>query len=68
MKLILEISDRLRSKLQDELIDLIAKILIKNDNLHYYQGYHDIALTLLLVTGVDSSLELLESITLSHLT
>ena len=32
-----EISDQLRSKLQDELIDLICKILVKHNNLHYYQ-------------------------------
>lgn len=62
-----EISDNLRFKLQNELIDLICRILVKHDNLHYYQGYHDICLTFLLVTGVEESLPLLESLTLSHL-
>lgn len=63
-----EISENLRFKLQNELIDLICRILVKHKNLHYYQGYHDIGLTFLLVTGVEESLPLLESLTLSHLT
>lgn len=33
----LEISDRQRSKLQTQLIDLICKILIRYNHLHYYQ-------------------------------
>ena len=32
-----EISENLRFKLQNELIDLICKILVKHKNLHYYQ-------------------------------
>ena len=64
----LEINDDLRAKLQDELIDLICKILIRNDKLHYYQGYHDICLTFLLVNGVEESLPLIENLTLTHLT
>lgn len=63
-----EISENLRFKLQNELIDLICRILVKHKNLHYYQGYHDICLTFLLVTGVEESLPLLETLTLSHLT
>ena len=34
---IIEISDKLRLKLQNQLIDLICRILVKNENLHYYQ-------------------------------
>lgn len=63
-----EISENLRFKLQNELIDLICRILVKHKHLHYYQGYHDICLTFLLVTGVEESLPLLETLTLSHLT
>lgn len=63
-----EISEKLRTKLQNQLIDLICKILIRNDNLHYYQGYHDICLTFLLVSGATECLPLLENITLTHLT
>ncbi len=33
-----EISEKLRFKLQNELIDLICKILVKHKNLHYYQA------------------------------
>ena len=32
-----EISDKLRAKLQKQLIDVIVKILVQNENLHYYQ-------------------------------
>lgn len=63
-----EINDSLRAQLQDELIDSICKILIRNDKLHYYQGYHDICLTFLLVNGVEQSLPLIEDLTLTHLT
>ena len=32
-----EISNELRSKLQNQLINIICKILIKHQTLHYYQ-------------------------------
>ncbi|CAF1121496.1 unnamed protein product [Rotaria sp. Silwood1] len=60
-------SDSERSQLQDELILIITKILIKHEELHYYQGYHDISLTFLLVLGEDSCLPVIDSITMSHL-
>lgn len=63
-----EINESLREKLQEELIDLICKILIRNEKLHYYQGYHDICLTFVLVSGVEESLSLIENLTLTHLT
>ncbi|UJR30127.1 hypothetical protein I4U23_017668 [Adineta vaga] len=56
-----------RSELQDELIVIITKILVKHPELHYYQGYHDICLTFLLVLGNDSCLSIMDSITISHL-
>ncbi|CAF1015674.1 unnamed protein product [Rotaria sordida] len=60
-------SDSERSELQDELILIITKILIKHEELHYYQGYHDISLTFLLVLGEDLCLPVIDSITMSHL-
>ncbi|CAF3208224.1 unnamed protein product [Rotaria sp. Silwood2] len=60
-------SDSERSLLQDELILIITKILIKHEELHYYQGYHDISLTFLLVLGEDLCLPVIDSITMSHL-
>uniref|UniRef100_A0A8C8CLR7 Zgc:63863 n=1 Tax=Oncorhynchus tshawytscha TaxID=74940 RepID=A0A8C8CLR7_ONCTS len=37
--------------LQEQLIDSILIVLQKNPALHYYQGYHDIVVTFLLVVG-----------------
>jgi len=61
-----EISDALRSKLQDQLINTICKILIKNDSLHYYQGYHDICLTFLLVVGIKETIPLVGTLNHTH--
>lgn len=60
-------SDSERGELQDELILIIVKILIKHEELHYYQGYHDICLTFLLVLGERLCLPIMDSITMSHL-
>jgi hypothetical protein len=57
-------SDRI--ELQEELIIVIVKILIKHDYLNYYQGYHDICLTFLLVLGADPCLPFIDTITKSH--
>ncbi|CAF0892378.1 unnamed protein product [Adineta steineri] len=59
-------SDSDRIELQEELIVVIIKILIKHDYLNYYQGYHDICLTFLLVLGADVCLPYIDTITKSH--
>ncbi|UJR16357.1 hypothetical protein I4U23_003260 [Adineta vaga] len=59
-------SDSDRIELQEELIVVIVKILIKHDYLNYYQGYHDICLTFLLVLGADLCLPFIDTITKSH--
>ena len=43
------------------------RVLCRNPDLNYYQGYHDIAVTLLRVTGEDLASILLEQLSLSHL-
>ncbi|CAF1111409.1 unnamed protein product [Adineta ricciae] len=60
-------SEAERSGLQDELIVIINQILVKHRELHYYQGYHDICLTFLLVLGNELCVPILDSITMSHL-
>eukprot|EP00061_Rhincodon_typus_P011726 g36961.t1 len=45
----LRMPDAKRKELQEELIDSILEVLKKNPQLHYYQGYHDIVVTFLLV-------------------
>ncbi|CAF0781413.1 unnamed protein product [Didymodactylos carnosus] len=57
-----------RLELQEILIDVIIKLLLKHDKLNYYQGYHDICLTFLLVLGEENCLPLIDTITDTHLT
>ncbi|CAB3404034.1 unnamed protein product [Caenorhabditis bovis] len=45
------ISDNHREVLQTELIPLIVRVLSVNPRFNYYQGFHDICLTALLVCG-----------------
>ncbi|CAG9533530.1 unnamed protein product [Cercopithifilaria johnstoni] len=45
------ISDKERCTLQEDLTPLIVKILWSCPRFHYYQGFHDVCLTLLLVLG-----------------
>lgn len=45
------ISDGHRRVLQDELTPLIVRVLWEDDSYNYYQGFHDVCLTALLVMG-----------------
>ena len=51
-----------RPELQDQLTRLIIRILGKHPNLHYYQGYHDVAITFLLVVGEEMAFNILEKL------
>ena len=62
-----EMSETLKEKLQQQLIDLILSILTKHSELHYYQGYHDICITFLFVCGEELSFPLLEKLSTYHL-
>lgn len=53
--------------LQAQLVRVIMRVLQKNEDLHYYQGYHDVAVTLLLVVGEDLATDLLEQLSLHQL-
>ncbi|UMM16764.1 hypothetical protein L5515_013637 [Caenorhabditis briggsae] len=50
------ISDTHRDVLQTELIPLIVRVLSVNPRFNYYQGFHDICLTVLLVCGEKDAL------------
>lgn len=52
---------------QDQLVDLIMRVLVEHDELHYYQGYHDICVTFLLVLGEDLAFATLNVLSLQHL-
>ena len=56
-----------REGLQEELIDIILLILERNPQLHYYQGYHDIVVTFLLVLGERLATSLVEKLSTHHL-
>lgn len=45
-----------RLGLQDKLVSVIMRVLVANPGLHYYQGYHDICVTILLVVDGDEDL------------
>lgn len=51
-----------RAVLQEQLIDIILDVLKRYPQLHYYQGYHDVAVTLLLVVGERMALALLDKL------
>ncbi|TKC42401.1 hypothetical protein EI555_002457, partial [Monodon monoceros] len=56
-----------REGLQEELIDIILLVLERNPQLHYYQGYHDIVVTFLLVVGEKLAASLVEKLSTHHL-
>lgn len=57
----------IRLGLQDQLVELIMRVLVRHDELHYYQGYHDICVTFLLVVGEDVAFALVDKLSLNHL-
>ncbi|XP_016115485.1 TBC1 domain family member 20-like isoform X2 [Sinocyclocheilus grahami] len=59
--------DEQREGLQEELIDIILWVLVKNPQLHYYQGYHDIVVTFLLVLEERLATALVEKLSTHHL-
>ena len=59
--------DDVRMSLQDQLVDCIMCVLCANPHLHYYQGFHDIVVTFLLVVGDDVTVTLLDLLSNKHL-
>uniref|UniRef100_A0A8C5I1K6 TBC1 domain family member 20-like n=1 Tax=Gouania willdenowi TaxID=441366 RepID=A0A8C5I1K6_GOUWI len=59
--------DEQREGLQEELINIILRVLKHNPQLHYYQGYHDIVVTFLLVLGERLATALMEKLSTHHL-
>ncbi|XP_029469133.1 TBC1 domain family member 20 isoform X2 [Rhinatrema bivittatum] len=59
--------DEQREGLQEQLIDVILQVLQRNPQLHYYQGYHDIVVTFLLVIGDRLATALVEKLSTHHL-
>ncbi|XP_051729299.1 LOW QUALITY PROTEIN: TBC1 domain family member 20 [Ctenopharyngodon idella] len=56
-----------REVLQEQLIDIILDVLRRNPQLHYYQGYHDMVVTFLLVVGERMTIAIMEKLSNHHL-
>lgn len=56
-----------RIALQDQLTVLILRVIIKYPHLKYYQGYHDVAVTFLLVVGDEVAFHIMEILSTHHL-
>nr|CAI5834046.1 unnamed protein product [Callosobruchus analis] len=56
-----------RLALQDQLTVLILRVIMKYPDLRYYQGYHDVAITFLLVAGEAVSFRIMEKLSTEHL-
>ncbi|XP_021917586.1 TBC1 domain family member 20 isoform X3 [Zootermopsis nevadensis] len=56
-----------RVALQDQLTRLILRVIIKYPHLRYYQGYHDVAVTFLLVVGEADAFQIMEKLSTEHL-
>lgn len=56
-----------REVLQQQMIDSILEVLRRNPQLHYYQGYHDIVVTFLLVVGERTAIAIVEKLSNHHL-
>jgi len=61
------IAESARPGLQDQLTRLIVRVLLAQPSLHYYQGYHDVAITFLLVVGERLGYQIMSRLSCSHL-
>eukprot|EP00088_Acartia_fossae_P012925 TRINITY_DN16690_c0_g1_i1.p1 TRINITY_DN16690_c0_g1~~TRINITY_DN16690_c0_g1_i1.p1 ORF type:complete len:438 (+),score=101.54 TRINITY_DN16690_c0_g1_i1:49-1362(+) len=61
------IGEEERPLLQEQLTRLIIRVIITHPHLHYYQGYHDVAITFLLVVGEHLGYHIVERLSVSHL-
>lgn len=55
-----------RIALQDQLTVLILRVINNYPNLRYYQGYHDVAVTFLLVAGEEVAYSIMEHLSTTH--
>lgn len=61
------IKEAQRLAMLDQLVLLIMRVLCKHPELHYYQGYHDICVTFLLVLGEEMAYYVVEKLSKTHL-
>lgn len=56
-----------RLMMLDQLVFLIMRVLCRHPEMHYYQGYHDICVTFLLVLGEEMAYHVVEKLSTTHL-
>ncbi|KAG8192531.1 hypothetical protein JTE90_015166 [Oedothorax gibbosus] len=56
-----------RLMMLDQLVFLIMRVLCRHPEMHYYQGYHDICVTFLLVLGEEMAYHVVEKLSRTHL-
>nr|CDJ82243.1 TBC1 domain family member 20 [Haemonchus contortus] len=56
------ITDETRTTLQDQLTPLIIRVLRTNPRFRYYQGFHDVCLTVILVCGKEVAYEVCKNL------
>ncbi|GBL96598.1 TBC1 domain family member 20 [Araneus ventricosus] len=61
------IKEAQRLTMLDQLVFLIMRVLCRHPDMHYYQGYHDICVTFLLVLGEETAFHVVEKLSRTHL-
>ncbi|CAI8009225.1 TBC1 domain family member 20 [Geodia barretti] len=60
-------SETRRQELQEKLLRVILRLLSEHPDLHYYQGFHDIVITFLLVGGEDFAYAIVNVLVQHHI-
>ncbi|KAH9509472.1 hypothetical protein Btru_045988 [Bulinus truncatus] len=61
------IDDHVRMSMKDKLVDLIMRVMLKNRQLKYYQGFHDVCITFLLCMDEDLAFALVDRLALGNM-
>ena len=56
-----------KEEIQEQLLRVILRLLSENEELHYYQGFHDIVITFLLVCGEDMAYAIMSVLVKYHI-
>ncbi len=60
-------SEEREKVLQEQLTRVILRLLVENPALHYYQGLHDVVMTILLVVDEDPCYAIMKVLTDHHI-
>ena len=60
-------SESRKKETQEQLLRVILRLLSENEELHYYQGFHDIVITFLLVGGEDMAYAIMSVLVKYHI-